>query len=496
MIVLISLDLTDSWPVRDIDTHKKKCYECLRCKTKAEQKKIEREFGIRYTPLIELPYFNPVRQTVVDPMHNLFLGTAKYCLELWIKNNILSHDDVLKIEEKMSHFAAPHSVGRLPLKISSGFSGFTADQWNNWTVSYSAIALRDILPPHHLQYWFLFVKACSIICTGCLRKSAIEMCDQYLQLFSAKFQEVNGDNACTPNIHMHLHLKECLLDYGPPHAFWCFSFERFNGMLGKFPTNQKSIEAQLMKKCLTLQEPQCETFPTEGEAFRAILSIKASSISGSLLFLMTALPSNLLHYSTLSAPILEEGLDFIISAQDKFLPPCKDIVLDTDQGKMLEQLYRFLYPEAQFLSLSRFVKMSCRALVGNEVFGSKAMARDNNIVISAYWPSNNSSDLLQNSSLPRSIGQVQYYIKHKICLGNHEKEHLFGYVRWYKQHERYDWFGYSATVLTQEFEPYSQFSFIPVQRISSLCIYGAIKVSFLAGVEESVITATAVNSKQ
>ena len=61
MIVLISLDLTDSWPVRDIDTHKKKCYECLRCKTKAEQKKIEREFGIRYTPLIELPYFNPVR---------------------------------------------------------------------------------------------------------------------------------------------------------------------------------------------------------------------------------------------------------------------------------------------------------------------------------------------------------------------------------------------------------------------------------------------------
>lgn len=58
------------------------------------------------------------------------------------------------------------------------------------------------------------------MCTGCLRKSAIEMCDQYLQLFCAKFQEVNGDNACTPNIHMHLDLKECLLDYGPPHALW------------------------------------------------------------------------------------------------------------------------------------------------------------------------------------------------------------------------------------------------------------------------------------
>ena len=85
-------------------------------------------------------------------MHNLFMGTATYCLELCIKNNILSHD-VLKIERKR-HTSLHHTVGRLPLKISSGFSGFTADQWKNWTVSYSAIVLRDILPPHHLQYRF------------------------------------------------------------------------------------------------------------------------------------------------------------------------------------------------------------------------------------------------------------------------------------------------------------------------------------------------------
>ena len=69
---------------------------------------IEREYGICYTPLIELPYFNPVKQTVVDPMHNLFMGTAMYCLELWIKKKHLFHDYVLKIEEKMSHFTAPH----------------------------------------------------------------------------------------------------------------------------------------------------------------------------------------------------------------------------------------------------------------------------------------------------------------------------------------------------------------------------------------------------
>ena len=30
------------------------------------------------------------------------------------------------------------------------------------------------------------------------------------------------------NYHMALHLPDIILDYGPPHAFWCFSYERMN----------------------------------------------------------------------------------------------------------------------------------------------------------------------------------------------------------------------------------------------------------------------------
>ena len=37
----------------------------------------ESRYGIRYSVLLALPYFNAVRFTVVDVMHNLFLGTAK-----------------------------------------------------------------------------------------------------------------------------------------------------------------------------------------------------------------------------------------------------------------------------------------------------------------------------------------------------------------------------------------------------------------------------------
>lgn len=68
--------------------------------------------------------------------------------------------------------------------------------------------------------------------------------------FCTMFEKLYGQDLVTPNMHLHGHIKECLLDYGPFHAFWCFSFERFNGILGSFHTNNRLIEIQLMRKFL------------------------------------------------------------------------------------------------------------------------------------------------------------------------------------------------------------------------------------------------------
>ncbi|POG76838.1 hypothetical protein GLOIN_2v1451707, partial [Rhizophagus irregularis DAOM 181602=DAOM 197198] len=35
----------------------------------------------------------------------------------------------------------------------------------------------------------------------------------------------------TLNLHLLLHLYECAKDFGPLYAFWCFLFERMNGVL-------------------------------------------------------------------------------------------------------------------------------------------------------------------------------------------------------------------------------------------------------------------------
>ncbi len=47
---------------------------------------------------------------------------------------------------------------------------------------------------------------------------------------------------------MHAHLVECVREFGPISSFWCFSFERMNGILGNEPTNNRSIELQFMQR--------------------------------------------------------------------------------------------------------------------------------------------------------------------------------------------------------------------------------------------------------
>jgi len=83
-----------------------------------------------------------VRCHIIDPMHNLLLGTAKHIMKIWTTNGILTHGVLEVIEKRVSQIQSPIDVGRLPLKIGSGFAGFTADQWLNWVVIYSPVALK------------------------------------------------------------------------------------------------------------------------------------------------------------------------------------------------------------------------------------------------------------------------------------------------------------------------------------------------------------------
>ena len=238
----------ETWPLRT-NSHHRENSECHRfAKTKAAKTLIEKESGVRNCVLNELKYFDCVQFHIIDPMHNLLLGSAKHVMNVWLKLGLISDKQFDDVQDTVNSFCLPNDVGRIPYKISSGFSSFKADQWRSWVVIFSSVALKDILPPEHYAVWSHFIQACYKLCTRSISKEELDKADKLLLDFCIGFESLYGGENTTMNMHLHCHLKESVFLYGPVYAYWLFSFERFNGILGSIPTNNRSIEVQLMKR--------------------------------------------------------------------------------------------------------------------------------------------------------------------------------------------------------------------------------------------------------
>lgn len=110
---------------------------------------------------------------------------------MWVNQGILSNKEFKEIEQRVSKIKAPQNVGRMPLKIGSGFLGYAADQWHNWIIIFSPMTFKNVIPANHLCCWLLFVQACHLICAYIITTPVID-------------QQLYGNKACTPNMHLHL----------------------------------------------------------------------------------------------------------------------------------------------------------------------------------------------------------------------------------------------------------------------------------------------------
>ena len=246
----------DTWPERSVAVHRAQGFKWKHAQSLAERHIIEKDHGVRFTELLRLDYFETVRFSVVDPMHNILLGTTKHMITIWKEKKLLPHGLFEDTQSLVDKFNVPPDVGRIPHKISSGYSSFTADQWKNWTILFSLVALKDILPVEHYDCWRIFVQACTILCSRALSQASIMRLDELLLQFCHTFEQLYGAECCYPNLHLHLHITECILDYGPPNSFWLFACERLNGILGAVPTNHQNIEPQLMRKFISNSNQQ------------------------------------------------------------------------------------------------------------------------------------------------------------------------------------------------------------------------------------------------
>ncbi len=74
--------------------------------------------------------------------------------------------------------------------------------------------------------------SCKILTSRELQKSELNEAFTKLVNMNKLIEGKYGQVKISPNLHLCLHICECALDYGPLSSFWCFSFERMNGIIG------------------------------------------------------------------------------------------------------------------------------------------------------------------------------------------------------------------------------------------------------------------------
>ncbi|CAB4006868.1 Hypothetical predicted protein [Paramuricea clavata] len=457
------------WTPRTNAQHRRKaqCLENIRPSTKKDE--FGKKHGItHYSVLLDLEYIDAIRFFTIDPMHNLFLGTAKKMFSLWIETHLLSIKNLEELEKKIQAMDIPNSVGRLPAKISSNYGSYTAEQWKNWTLIYSLVCLKNILPEAHLSCWQTFVLACTYICKPVISVAELEVFDGLFVKFCKEVEALYGKEVITPNMHLHCHLRDVLLDHGPSASFWCFSFERYNGILGSTPTNKRSVELQLMRRFQLSHFLEARDYPnmfqqdllplcSQTEKDKSVGWIETTDWQ-------TRMQVDKLAFSRpLPQGKLWGNLSGIFTQENYKLSS-----LDCDDAALLVEVYKVLYPDLSINAnhIGLLIKKFGSVVIGSTKFGSKLEPRSiRSARILASWTKSDGS--INKETFCLSPGTVSYYFKHTLDIESEKVTHVFASVKWHKEVPNRDKIGNPVQVWSPKYQEPGCSVFMPVQRTYS-----------------------------
>ena len=332
-----------------------------------------------------------------------------------------------------------------------------------------------------------------MICQPITTKDNVLQAHDLIVLFCTTFEQLYGKEKCTPNMHMACHLKDIIFDYG---SIWCFSFERYNGVLEGMKKSWVCPEKQLLLKFLDLQLVCSRN------------TSKAYASSDNFEALIHAEVKNLRHFENLSGSLCQmvsEGIDILeqaktltgrvscIDVQEKAFhqvgQPLYDKCFMGIEIDWLTHMYNVIYPNGDITHISRFYKQFKSLVVNGEEFISLSSRSQRSSAIIAHWATVIGRIDTMGCGNPR-VGLIKYFIRHTIKLkvdsADKKIDSLLARVKWFEEHPRRNYFYQSVVVCGKLFSGDSYATFIPVSRIMGRCTIT--QTSFLFDYGEDNIT--------
>ncbi|CAG8617074.1 2755_t:CDS:2 [Funneliformis caledonium] len=280
---------------------------------------------------------------------------------------LISIYDLKRIQSIIDNTSPPLDIDRIPLKIASRFAGFTADQWKSWCLIYSTLEQTII--------------SCKKIEDG----------DLAIKDFLYKLENVWGSKIATPNMHMHLYIKDCLLDYGPSIVFGIFPLKDLTGK-NKRIMARYNFTIQEAFTYIRNDSTGCELIP--GEFLASIYEMIADKLL----------------------------IDCLVRYYERIYANIRYIFYSGVERQNNNSIFVssiIIHASAFHIADERFGSQLCRSELAANIM---VTFLDENDYIE-YWPAT-----------------IRYFFKHSILLPEGHAEHILAFVDWYGKYNKKDYF--------------------------------------------------------
>ncbi|GJE95314.1 hypothetical protein PsYK624_114980 [Phanerochaete sordida] len=244
----------EEFVLRDDWDQMKHAEESRRATSKKARKDILDAFGVRYTGFNAMPGWLGILKSIIDFMHNFYLGIVGDNFKQFLAQGyLLNKSEWNLLETTVNSIIWPSGIGRLPTNLGENHSLQKADQLRRW-VHIQPVVLwicwRDendkIRPygnavPAKSKYHPKFKRALHDIYTASLY---LALAERILACKSVSINDVKRGQGylrkyceillrigahLTINHHVAMHYVDIFRRFGPAYVWWLFAFERCNG---------------------------------------------------------------------------------------------------------------------------------------------------------------------------------------------------------------------------------------------------------------------------
>ena len=232
-----------------------------------------RSTGVHWSQLMELPYWDPTKQIVIDGMHMFYLGIVRHHVRGILGINattyrtklikcadeatpslevgFLTEGEIRRVRADISGTRRPgYRVGP-PVNLGELSHGsLKADEWKqaiefDIPVSLANMWREEICNETESAHKLLFeTTICLAIAvelgtSRVITATHINGYETYIHRYLELVRYIRHDKKLQPNQHNALHFSRFLTLFGPCRGWWMFPYERIIGCLQKVKTNKK-----------------------------------------------------------------------------------------------------------------------------------------------------------------------------------------------------------------------------------------------------------------